>query len=571
MDGAGLWARANDNQLGLSADVVSRMSATAPVDDKTRLKAETSLRTAFVVLAVINALGGAATALGIYIDCRLRARRKSEPSPRRSPLSVIGTKEMVPFVVSVGIVAQGALFAAAQTSGLDSVLTLGCRPVSQMMLPALFIVPFTQTAFGIEAMIRSLPRKPMANGPAWTLPVCVGLVLAGLMVSYGVTLVSEPANFCFAELLFLLQRWSVGVFAVLVSIACLLLLCSIILLFRLYRTADMARPQRTAASWTACYMLLAVITILMTLPFFATLMEDDGVSDITREMMQLSTAATIVVNMTGLLTGALYLVLRLTRLGRLGYTGYVEYDRQRLKSGIRTVRASSVMYNKQLEQPVSPEWLERREYGTSAQAIPDEKTATQWPIQKQAAPRKAGGPSYNLFPQSNPPATVAAAAAGADAAAFLLPPTATWTARHERNSSFGSSATVPIALRVSNIDNMAVQMMSNSIQQPLQPPSNLGLAISTDGGPFSDSNAAYVASKNVDVFDDGEAEAPTPPPLTVTRATPDASDAFTLSPSVYSPKTTSTASPEQAPLRTPPASRQRGGEAGRAVASGQWI
>lgn len=503
MDGAGLWARDSAKQ---PPDAVTLLSATAVIDDETRLAAETSLRKAFIVLAVINCLIGAVTALSIYVDCRLKLTRKGVPLSGKSPFSVIGTKEMLPFVVSLGIVAQGALFGAAQTPGLDSVLTLGCRGVSRMMLPALLIVPLIQFVFGIEATIRSVPRRPMVRGPGWLLPVLAGLVVIGLLVAYGLTFVEEPPNFCFAELLFLVKRWSAGILALFTTIGFLLLICSGILLLRLYRTPDMILPQRTTASWTACYLLLAVVTLFMMLPVLGSLMADDGVSDVSRGTMVLSTGATILVNMTGVLTGLLYLVLRLTSLGRLGEVGF---DRERLKSDIRTMGTTSSVYSKQLDQPLSPEWFQRPSYSSRA----DEKKAM--PPPKTPIPPKSGAPSYKLFPRRPDPAP-----------ALLLPPTAPWADRRERNSSLGSSASVPIALRVSNIDNMP---MDEESQMPTR---NLGLAIST----YEDRAAAYLASKNSAVFDfDDDVEAP--PPLMVTKATPD--DDFTLSPSVYSPESSS--------------------------------
>ncbi|PHH72755.1 hypothetical protein CDD80_4278 [Ophiocordyceps camponoti-rufipedis] len=506
MDGAGLWARASAK---LPPDAVTRLSATAPVDDETRLAAETSLRKAFIVLAVINCLVGAVTALGIYVDCRLKLTRKGVPLSGKSPFIVIGAKEMLPFVVSLGIVAQGALFGAAQTNGLDSVLALGCRGVSQIMLPALLIVPLIQLVFGIEATVRSVPRRPVVRGPGWLRPVLAGLVAIGLVVAYGLTFMAEAPNFCFAELLFLVKHWSEGILALFTSIGVLLLLCSGIIMLRLYRTPDMMLPQRTTASWTACYLLLAVLTLFMTLPVFGSLLADDGVSDISRGTMVLSTGATIIINMTGVLTGVLYLVLRLTRLGRLGE---VEFDRDRLKSDIRTVGTSSSVYSKQLDQPLSPEWFQRPSYGSRA----DEKKA----MSKTPIPPKAGAPSYNLFPK-RPDA----------APTLLIPPTAPWANRSERNSSLGSSASVPIALRVSNIDMLPMEPESQTAAP------NLGLAIST----YGDQAAAYLASKNSAVFDFDDDELEAPPPLVVTKATP---DDFTLSPSVYSPESSSSSSVE---------------------------
>lgn len=54
---------------------------------------------------------------------------------RTHGFTFVGPAESFPLVLSVGIVVQGIVFAIAQSTGLDHLLTLGCTITSQMMLP----------------------------------------------------------------------------------------------------------------------------------------------------------------------------------------------------------------------------------------------------------------------------------------------------------------------------------------------------------------------------------------------------------------------------------------------------
>ncbi len=54
---------------------------------------------------------------------------------RPSLLGIIGPAETFPFVLACGIVVQGIIFAVSQSNGLQGLLILGCRPISQTLLP----------------------------------------------------------------------------------------------------------------------------------------------------------------------------------------------------------------------------------------------------------------------------------------------------------------------------------------------------------------------------------------------------------------------------------------------------
>lgn len=53
--------------------------------------------------------------------------------------SFVGSPQIYPLVISLGIIAQGIVFAVAQAKGLETLQIEGCVPVSQMVMPGKLI------------------------------------------------------------------------------------------------------------------------------------------------------------------------------------------------------------------------------------------------------------------------------------------------------------------------------------------------------------------------------------------------------------------------------------------------
>lgn len=120
-----------------------------------------SVRTSTIILASFNSLAAFATAVGIIYGCRQyrqrMQRRASGPSvkqyewrvssqltpSRPSGLSYIHTAEVFPLLLCVGITVQSITFAAAQSVGLQALLSRGCTLVAIFMLPGEFSWPPT--------------------------------------------------------------------------------------------------------------------------------------------------------------------------------------------------------------------------------------------------------------------------------------------------------------------------------------------------------------------------------------------------------------------------------------------
>lgn len=347
-------------------------------------------------------------------------------------------------------------------------------------------------------------------------------------------------------------------------------------------------------------MLLALVTTAMMLPFFWSLYADDT-GTIQRYQMRLSVAATIVANVSGFLHGGLYALLRFTRLGKPVSGSYVEFDKHRSARGgsLSTPRSSiyikhleQPIYVKQLEkpihiihleqpvrseqmdQPISPPWLEQprhdleRDRDERNEKMLARHTASTARRQSLAVPqimspemvREAGRDedSNNGFPTGQGAPTTADLShrlpAGAHdmSADELLVPAAAWAGRRERKSSLEESATVQIALRVSNINDMPP--VTSPIQEAVDPDSS--------ANPFADDASWCSAS----VHDDGAVASGQGPPL------PPASEAMTLSPDVYDPgHPTARGNRERGSPTMAPPSLDRSRAEPRRVASGQWF
>lgn len=112
-----------------------------------------SIRTSTIILASFNVLAAAATALGIIYSCYTYSKRaqrrpsnapvmqyemKPLPNPtpdRPSGLFFIHTVEVFPLVLSLGIAIQSVIFAAAQSIGLQALLSRGCTAAAVFLLP----------------------------------------------------------------------------------------------------------------------------------------------------------------------------------------------------------------------------------------------------------------------------------------------------------------------------------------------------------------------------------------------------------------------------------------------------
>ncbi|KAK7413455.1 hypothetical protein QQX98_007680 [Neonectria punicea] len=567
-----LWTR--DGSDGFRFET----NTTSAWDNELKFAAAESVRTSIIVLAAFNAVASFITAVGIFWKSWTTSKR-SDPkwNPRSSWLKIIGPAEVFPFVLSCGITVQAIVFSISQSKGLEALMVLGCTKTSQLMLPAFFITPYLQVAFGLELSIRALKRRVFQSRGKWNVLICVVVVGLCLLVTYLVTFAVRPPNFCFACLVWFLQHYKLACFGILITAVVILIAEAVVISVKLMKATNLGPTERIEASRMVYFLVVAAVTNTLMIPFFFLL--SFGKVD-SEQTLQASMVAAVVVNLSGLLTGSLYLFLRSSKTSTIGPSEWDGTDTRTLEKGFYDGGSSNFDFGLQLAQPLSPPSQHQGSVNGETE-IPDTPDMLD-------TPRNGDHhvPSLGIicpptsFPKSPEPALMSTKSLKAFTKSWyskipasgelLLPkshfllPTTTYAPppppedmprgstdrllappafhnsaqlHHQRGSSMVSSATVQIGLRLSNVGDMPPPTCTfpedpNKVHDlgcpdtpaalGLKKPSPLGITVIT----LPDEEAIKEEQRNKEL-----------PPVPASRPRDEEEDdeVLTLSPDVYSP------------------------------------
>ncbi|TPX09652.1 uncharacterized protein E0L32_009125 [Thyridium curvatum] len=528
MDG---WLQARDQQFpprpppgGFQA---GNNQTTAMLINEFRFAAAKSIRTSTIILAAFNAVAAFTTAMGILYDNYTTKRRNDRNFRfRRNGFNFVQSAEVFPLVLSIGIAIQGTLFAMAQANGLESLLARGCTLVAQAMLPgklehritflenpleadfgtpAIFIVPYIQLVFGLEITFRALRRRPFPQRNKWVVTICLVIILMMLLINFLVADFIQSPDFCFASLFWYVSKYAAGCFALLTGISVILLLSTVTLSLRLSRSDNIETCERVGASRMVYYLVLAILSNVIMIPFFFNLAFLDQ-SDPNNQALSLSMVAAVVANVSGLMTGGLHLFLRSNTIStiRPRHKSGDECRQKKMKYQIsrpgpgdpgyddlvRRDAAESAMLRRMFEDASLITRADDKDYEahpagrrhSSVYSVlqkpnPLRSNAVYSPETIQSPePAQLARPStshsykqaYSLFPGSGAesvksftllPATTYNPQSGPKPRTgfgTLKPPPSlnNLVGRHRRDSSMVSSATVQIGLRLSNVDDI---------------------------------------------------------------------------------------------------------------------
>ncbi|KAI5461168.1 hypothetical protein BGZ63DRAFT_404064 [Mariannaea sp. PMI_226] len=376
------WARATSNGFGFETNTTSAW------DNELKFAAAESARTSIIVLACFNTIAGFVTAAGILGQSWVTARRIDRRWSFRSSWSqLISPADVFPFVLSWGIAAQGIVFSISQSKGLKSLTILGCTGISQAMLPAFLLLPIIQVVFGLELAIRALKRRrPFPARGRWNTVICLAGVVLCVMVALTITMMMRPPNFCFACLVWYLQPYQLGCFIFLIVVVALLAVEVTIVFFRLVNATNLGPMERIEASRMVYFLIVAIVsnvsnlacnfllhipmlTITKTIPIpFFFYISFGNAND--RNAMNASMVAAVVINLSGLLTGSMHLLLRSNRTATIGPNDWDGIEPKAFEKGFSD-GGSSFDFGLQITQPISPPKRHRRTTKGSDGASPD--------------------------------------------------------------------------------------------------------------------------------------------------------------------------------------------------------
>ncbi|KAI1308875.1 hypothetical protein F5Y03DRAFT_84344 [Xylaria venustula] len=477
-------------------------SSTFGVINELKFLAAKSSRQSTIILTAFNIVSAAATAAGILYNNYLNVKRSSpRPKERVNIFTCVRGSDVYPFILSLAIVVQGIIFAVSQAQGLDSLFQSGCALISQFMWPGIFIVPYTQLAFAVETTLRALNSDPFPPRSKWTVAICLTIIKIALLATGLVTFFIRAPNFCFASLFWFVAKWAEGGFALLIGIVVILAVCAVIIYVKLTRSSMIEDDERVGASRMIYYIALAIIPNTLMIPFFGYLSFGNPFENGGNTGLTLSMVSTVVSNVTGLMTGGLYLFLRSSTVSTIAPKNKIdEYEHQQVKYQIRMPKPGDTDFHSHIMKPVTaPQWMHEGE--------PQEKRKTQGHINRQGSqgniwplsldnsnpsgsnaifkptlrsptdtqtpftitPVRKASTSYTLFPNKMEegrvskvllPSTTYSPNIGENLvngySDMLMPPPAIQPPgfRHRRDSSMASSATVQIGLRLSNVEDV---------------------------------------------------------------------------------------------------------------------
>ncbi|CZT05628.1 uncharacterized protein RCO7_10388 [Rhynchosporium graminicola] len=443
-----------------------------------------SVRTSTIILATFNILAAFATACSILYDCYWASKR-CNPKFKASKfcISSIHPAETFPLVLTIGIVIQGLAFAGVQGQGLDSLFATGCNLIAQFMWPAIFIVPYIQLVFGTECALRSFRSTPFQARGRWDVTICCGVIVVMLIATWVPSHIQPAPNACFASLIWFISSFGKLGFVMLTSVGGLMIIAALTIFIRLSTVNLIDQHQRIAASRMVYYLVLGIIPLSFVVPFFYSLIDSQG--DIKLAMM-----ATVVVNLSGLMTGLLQLFLRsntaTTSFAPKAAAKKWAEPRHQIRmfgpnevamhahlvnpvtgpgtaSEDRTSRSDSraSLVGLEKDRGISMESLRSQSYGGakrqeaemgSLPILPETARASDCPaVQARSHAQK---PSYSLFPAEGSSPTKAGKKLDSvyDINQLTPPPAILYPTapRHRRDSSITSSATVQIGLRLSH-------------------------------------------------------------------------------------------------------------------------
>lgn len=269
-----------------------------------------SVRTSSIILASFNVLAAFATAFSILYDSYCaQSRRYAVPSyktkrpSRKFCVSQMHPAETFPLILNIGIGIQGLVFAGVQGTGLSMLFIDGCSTISQFMWPALFIVPYIQLVFGIECVRRACRHRPFQARGKYDVSICLVIIAFLLFFTWIPAHLDPQPDHCFASLLWFISGFGelgLSIFAVALGLS---VMSAITICLRLSTVTMIDQHQRIAASRMVYYLVLGSVSISFVLPYFVLIFM--GIASTTSSMI-----ATVVLNLSGLMTGLLQLFLR---------------------------------------------------------------------------------------------------------------------------------------------------------------------------------------------------------------------------------------------------------------------
>ncbi|KAK8235099.1 hypothetical protein IWZ00DRAFT_266348 [Phyllosticta capitalensis] len=234
------------------------------------LSQEKAVRTLNVVIGVVSTALMAMMIARILFDNRRASKLRVVVRPRRFQfLRSTRNSDVFPLVLGVFILIQEIVLVAVQASRMDKITTTGCRGLSMLLLPTIFMSAYATLVFGIEAVIRAF--KGSVSRGKWNTPICIAVIIALMVLTLIPTVAWRGRNKCFGELLWIPLHFRRLFLPILSTLIFSYILMMGLLIMRLFYDTSFDEEERISASRMVYLLGFAVAQNALIMPFFVVL------------------------------------------------------------------------------------------------------------------------------------------------------------------------------------------------------------------------------------------------------------------------------------------------------------
>jgi hypothetical protein len=177
-------------------------------------------------------------------------------------LSEIHPAEVFPLLLSKAVMVQGLVFLGIEGTGFKSITIKGCRPSSDAVWVALWIVPYLLAVFGLETMFRSIKNPRFPARSKFNVGVCISIVFVMLALTFIPAKINPPKEKCIASVIYQLKSFgTIGL--ILLTVVMIAITFSAGLTFmHLSKSVKIDRDERIAGTRIVYYLLVNALTLV---------------------------------------------------------------------------------------------------------------------------------------------------------------------------------------------------------------------------------------------------------------------------------------------------------------------
>lgn len=218
-------------------------------------------------------------------------------------LPTVHPAEVFPIIFATIVILQGIVIIAISAAESHKTLLPSCNAIAPIVWPVLWVGPYTMLVFGLETTFRSLQSTKFSSQGRWQVLVRI-ISVSFLTIITGIPSLALPTRGqCLSSFIWWTAHYAKPGVAICLALIFAYVTCACVITFQLMTTAKLQSDQRIHASRIVYYLLVSTVLLSLILPYYVQVIMSE-VAILTSKM------AEVAANLTGLIPGLLYIILR---------------------------------------------------------------------------------------------------------------------------------------------------------------------------------------------------------------------------------------------------------------------